>query len=65
MTTTTHSLRDLLEVLTGCDATTEPDFAWSDGMPCDTCGATTSTALVSLDGNTKQRLCFECLAVAP
>lgn len=78
MTTTTHSLRDLPEVLagnmtaggpslrasilrdTGEDALTEPAFDWSNDLACDECGIHDSTAVVSFDGETWERLCHIC-----
>lgn len=57
------TLRAMIEHMTGCDPRTDPAFAWSDGeQPCQRCGHHDPTAVVSLDGESFERLCAECLA---
>jgi len=56
------SLRQLIYTRTGCDAYRDRDFAWSDELRCDDCTVADSTAVVSIDGEAFERLCFHCLA---
>lgn len=60
ITASGHSLREVIELDTGEDAATEPAFAWSNDLPCDGCGVHDSTAVVSFDGDTYERLCYHC-----
>lgn len=62
MTASGPSLKEFVEELTGCDPTQEPVFAWSNVLPCDDCGIHDSTAVLSFDGDTFERLCFHCAA---
>lgn len=65
MTTTASgaTLRDWIKRDTGADPVSEPAFAWSNTLPCDGCGVPDSTALVSFDGKTFERLCLHCYEV--
>ena len=54
-------LQELIVAMTGCDPLAEPAFQWSESLPCDECAVVDATAEVSLDGETFQRLCHECL----
>lgn len=54
---------DLLAAImrdTGEDALAEPAFAWSNDLPCNVCEVHDSTAVVSFDGETYERLCHLC-----
>lgn len=62
MTISGPSLRVLMWRRTGCDAYRDRDFAWSDELRCDDCTVADSTAVVSIDGEAFERLCFHCLA---
>lgn len=60
MTASGHRLRDLLIEWTGCDPVTDPVFAWRNAARCESCRVTDSTAVMSFDGETFERLCFHC-----
>jgi hypothetical protein len=60
MTASGPSLREWVQVRTGCDPITEPEFAWSNIDACSDCGVHDSTAVLSFDGKTFERLCFHC-----
>lgn len=62
MTASGPSLREWVEERTGYDPITEPAFAWSNSEPCSGCGVHDSTAVLSFDGETFERLCFHCAA---
>ena len=44
--------------------TADPELAISDTLPCDRCEVITGTAVVSIDGETCERLCSPCICGA-
>ena len=60
MTASGPSLREFVLDLTGCDPAVESEFAWSDTERCDDCGVSDSTCVLSIDGESFERLCYHC-----
>ena len=60
LTASGPSLREAILEWTGCDPLTEASFAWSNTDECDGCGVHDSTAVLSFDGDTFERMCFHC-----
>lgn len=59
----TTELRAWIQANTGCDPTAAEHaavFAFSTTEPCTGCGAVTDTALLALEDDTAERLCFAC-----
>ena len=64
MTASGPSLRELVIDLTGADPLAPEHlavFLWSNTDRCVRCGVFDSTALVNVDGDRDDRLCFHCL----
>lgn len=57
-------LREVIIEMTGYDPVTEAAFDFREDLPCGRCEIHDATAVVSLDGETTERLCHICLREA-